>query len=166
MQVVTRLIHLLGHRILGSLGSQNPASHTRTLSEHPNVDPRPTVTNLASVAVLPASDGVPLSTFTLELQHALNAIGSTLRLSTDLVQLRLGSTALDPVNDYRLSSWLGQQEDVHRMVLYECDRRLTPWTQRCIRQVCATCKMWLIFSRYQYNLIYVMRFCYCVVFLI
>jgi len=106
-----------------------------TLSEHPNVDPRPTVTNLASVAMLPASDGVPLSTFTLELQHALNAIGPTLRLSTDLVQLRLGSTALDPVNDYRLSSWLGQQEDVHRMVLYECDRRLTPWTQRCIRQV-------------------------------
>jgi len=139
LQVVTRLIHLLGHRILGSLGSQNPAAGGRTmmtLSEHPNVDPRPTVTNLASVAVLPAaSDGVPLSTFTLELQHALNAIGPTLRLSSDLVQLRLGSTALDPVNDYRLSSWLGQQEDVHRMVLYECDRRLTPWTQRCIRQV-------------------------------
>jgi len=135
LQVVTRLIHLLGHRILGSLGSQNPAGHTMTLSEHPNVDPRPTVTNLASVAVLPASDGVPLSTFTLELQHALNAIGLTLRLSSELVQLRLGSTALDPVNDYRLSSWLGQQEDVHRMVLYECDRRLTPWTQRCIRQV-------------------------------
>lgn len=139
MQVVTRLIHLLGHRILGSLGSQNPAGHTVTLSEHPNVDPRPTVANLASVAMLPASDGVPLSTFTLELQHAMNAIGSTLRLSSDLIQLRLGSTALDPVNDYRLSSWLGQQEDVHRMVLYECDRRLTPWTQRCIRQVYAVC---------------------------
>jgi len=137
LQVVTRLIHLLGHRILGSLGSQNPAAGHRTmsLSEHPNVDPRPAVANLASVAVLPASDGVPLSTFTLELQHALNAIGPTLRLSSDLVQLRLGSTALDPINDYRLSSWLGQQEDVHRMVLYECDRRLTPWTQRCIRQV-------------------------------
>jgi len=107
-----------------------------TLSEHPNVDPRPSVTNLATVAMLPASDSVPLSTFTLELQHALNAIGPTMRLSSDLVQLRLGSSALDPVNDYRLSSWLGQQEDVHRMALYECDRRWTPWTQRCIRQVC------------------------------
>ena len=38
------------------------------------------------------------------------------------------------INEYRLSSWLGQQEDVHRMVLYQCDLRMTPWTQRCIRQ--------------------------------
>ncbi len=38
------------------------------------------------------------------------------------------------VNEYRLSSWLGMQEDMHRMVLYQADYRLTPWTQRCIRQ--------------------------------
>ena len=38
------------------------------------------------------------------------------------------------MNEYRLSSWLGQQEDIHRMVLYECDTTMTPWTQRCIRQ--------------------------------
>ncbi len=38
------------------------------------------------------------------------------------------------MNEYRLSSWLGQQEDMHRMVLYQCDYKLTPWTQRCIRQ--------------------------------
>uniref|UniRef100_A0A674JBT0 Patatin like phospholipase domain containing 7 n=1 Tax=Terrapene triunguis TaxID=2587831 RepID=A0A674JBT0_9SAUR len=35
---------------------------------------------------------------------------------------------------YRLSSWLGQQEDIHRIVLYQSDSTLTPWTQRCIRQ--------------------------------
>ena len=45
------------------------------ISEHRNVEPRPTVANLATVAVLPVSDKVPLSTFTLELQHTLNAIG-------------------------------------------------------------------------------------------
>lgn len=45
-------------------------------SEHPNVEPRPTVANLATVAVLPVSDKVPLSSFTLELQHALNGIGN------------------------------------------------------------------------------------------
>ena len=38
------------------------------------------------------------------------------------------------VNEYRLLSWLGQQEDIHRMVLYQCDQRMTPWTQHCIRQ--------------------------------
>lgn len=38
------------------------------------------------------------------------------------------------VHEYRLSSWLGQQEDIHRIVLYQADSKLTPWTQRCIRQ--------------------------------
>ena len=38
------------------------------------------------------------------------------------------------VHEYRLSSWLGQQEDIHRIVLYQSDGSLTPWTQRCIRQ--------------------------------
>ena len=38
------------------------------------------------------------------------------------------------VHEYRLSSWLGQQEDIHRIVLYQSDSGLTPWTQRCIRQ--------------------------------
>lgn len=40
----------------------------------------------------------------------------------------------ESVHEYRLSSWLGQQEDIHRIVLYQSDSGLTPWTQRCIRQ--------------------------------
>ena len=38
------------------------------------------------------------------------------------------------MNDYRLLSWLAQQEDIHRMVLYQCDKHMTNWSQRCIRQ--------------------------------
>lgn len=38
------------------------------------------------------------------------------------------------IHEYRLSSWLGQQEDIHRIVLYQADSTLTPWTQRCVRQ--------------------------------
>lgn len=44
------------------------------------------------------------------------------------------SPFLFSVHEYRLSSWLGQQEDIHRIVLYQTDYTLTPWTQRCIRQ--------------------------------
>uniref|UniRef100_A0A9J7Z6T6 lysophospholipase n=1 Tax=Cyprinus carpio carpio TaxID=630221 RepID=A0A9J7Z6T6_CYPCA len=77
---------------------------------------------------------VPLTAFTLELQHALLAIGPTLLLTSDIIKQRLGSAALDSVHEYRLSSWLGQQEDIHRIVLYQTDVSLTPWTQRCIRQ--------------------------------
>jgi hypothetical protein len=39
------------------------------------VDARGSVNNLATVAILPASSDVPLTNFTLELQHALKAIG-------------------------------------------------------------------------------------------
>lgn len=38
------------------------------------------------------------------------------------------------IHEYRLSGWLAQQEDIHRIVLYQTDCTLTPWTVRCIRQ--------------------------------
>ncbi|KAG7281476.1 hypothetical protein CRUP_012419 [Coryphaenoides rupestris] len=86
-QVVTRLIHLLGQKILGNMQQVN----------------------------------APLA-------------GPTLLLTSDIIKQRLGSAALDSLHEYRLSSWLGQQEDLHRIVLYQSDPSLTPWTQRCIRQ--------------------------------
>ena len=38
------------------------------------------------------------------------------------------------VNEFRLFSWLGQQEDFHRVILYQCDYTMTRWTKMCIRQ--------------------------------
>ena len=38
------------------------------------------------------------------------------------------------MNEFRLFSWLGQQEDFHRMILYQCDYTMTRWTKMCIRQ--------------------------------
>uniref|UniRef100_A0AAY4EI32 lysophospholipase n=2 Tax=Denticeps clupeoides TaxID=299321 RepID=A0AAY4EI32_9TELE len=133
-QVVTRLIHLLGQKILqqvnGPLTARSLALHT----PGSKWDAGNPVSNLSTVTVLPVSEEVPLTAFTLELQHALIAIGPTLLLTSDIIKQRLGSTALDSVHEYRLSSWLGQQEDIHRIVLYQTDSTLTPWTQRCIRQ--------------------------------
>ncbi|KAL8174302.1 UNVERIFIED_CONTAM: Patatin-like phospholipase domain-containing protein 7 [Gekko kuhli] len=60
--------------------------------------------------------------------------GPALLLTSDNIKQQLGSAALDSIHEYRLSSWLGQQEDMHRIVLYQSDSTLTPWTQRCIRQ--------------------------------
>ncbi|XP_076835552.1 patatin-like phospholipase domain-containing protein 7a [Brachyhypopomus gauderio] len=133
-QVVTRLIHLLGQKILqqvnGPLTARSLALH-RPGSKWDAGNP---ASNLSTVSVLPVSDEVPLTAFTLELQHALIAIGPTLLLTSDIIKQHLGSAALDSVHEYRLSSWLGQQEDIHRIVLYQTDTSLTPWTQRCIRQ--------------------------------
>uniref|UniRef100_A0A6Q2Y9I2 lysophospholipase n=1 Tax=Esox lucius TaxID=8010 RepID=A0A6Q2Y9I2_ESOLU len=132
-QVVTRLIHLLGQKILQQVNGPltgNLALHT-PCSKWDAGNP---ASNLSTVAVLPVSEEVPLTAFTLELQHALIAIGPTLLLTSDSIKQRLGAAALDSVHEYRLSSWLGQQEDIHRIVLYQTDYTLTPWTQRCIRQ--------------------------------
>ncbi|EMP26325.1 Neuropathy target esterase, partial [Chelonia mydas] len=60
--------------------------------------------------------------------------GPTLLLTSDIIRARLGASALDSIQEYRLSGWLAQQEDIHRIVLYQTDCTLTPWTVRCIRQ--------------------------------
>ncbi|XP_072285464.1 patatin-like phospholipase domain-containing protein 7 isoform X5 [Pyxicephalus adspersus] len=136
-QVVTRLIHLLGEKILGSLQQVNGplAGHGLGLHTTGNKwDSGNPASNLSTVAILPVSEDVPLTAFTLELKHALSAVGPTLLLTSDNIKQRLGSAALDSIHEYRLSSWLGQQEDIHRIVLYQSDYYLTPWTQRCIRQ--------------------------------
>ncbi|KAG7490969.1 hypothetical protein JOB18_046196 [Solea senegalensis] len=136
-QVVTRLIHLLGQKILGNMQQVNGPLAARSLAINTPTskwDAGNPASNLSTVAILPVSEEVPLTSFTLELQHALSGIGPTQLLTSDIIKQRLGSAALDSVHEYRLSSWLGQQEDIHRIVLYQSDSGLTPWTQRCIRQ--------------------------------
>uniref|UniRef100_A0A3Q1CGM8 lysophospholipase n=1 Tax=Amphiprion ocellaris TaxID=80972 RepID=A0A3Q1CGM8_AMPOC len=123
-QVVTRLIHLLGQKILGNLQQ----------GRGPFSDVTNPASNLSTVAVLPVCDEVPINAFNLELSHALSAIGPTLLLTSDIIRERLGASALDSIHEYRLSGWLAQQEDINRIVLYQTDNSMTPWTQRCIRQ--------------------------------
>ncbi|KAL7988374.1 hypothetical protein Chor_007293, partial [Crotalus horridus] len=132
--VVTRLIHLLSQKILGNLQQLHgpfPGSGLGMTSSSELTNP---ASNLSTVAVLPVCDEVPMAAFTLELKHALNAIGPTLLLTSDIIRARLGASALDSIHEYRLSGWLAQQEDIHRIVLYQTDYTLTPWTVRCIRQ--------------------------------
>ncbi|VEN42783.1 unnamed protein product [Callosobruchus maculatus] len=127
--VVTRLITLLGHRILGTYKKATLSAPSPT-----TVDSRPSQINFSTVAIVAASDDVPLTAFTYELYHSLSAIGQTLRLTSEVVRKTLGTTIMDPNNEYRLSSWLAQQEDRHKISLYQCDLTVTAWTQRCIRQ--------------------------------
>ncbi|KAK2509826.1 LOW QUALITY PROTEIN: hypothetical protein MC885_017495 [Smutsia gigantea] len=162
-QVVTRLIHLLSQKILGNLqqlqgpfpGENWPPSgnagrcspientagegtpntqHGSGLGVPPHSELTNPASNLATVAVLPVCAEVPMVAFTLELQHALQAIGPTLLLNSDIIRARLGASALDSIQEFRLSGWLAQQEDAHRIVLYQTDASLTPWTVRCLRQ--------------------------------
>ncbi|XP_048358181.1 patatin-like phospholipase domain-containing protein 6 isoform X4 [Sphaerodactylus townsendi] len=133
-QVVTRLIHLLSQKILGNLQQLRGPFPGPGLSVASSSELTNPASNLSTVAVLPVCDDVPVAAFTLELKHALNAIGPTLLLTSDVLRARLGASALDSIHEYRLSGWLAQQEDIHRIVLYQTDCTLTPWTVRCIRQ--------------------------------
>ena len=67
--------------------------------------------------------------------YNLSLTGSVLRLTKEHILQTLGGSALDSMHEYRLTNWLGQQEDLHRIVLYQADKRMTVWTKRCIRQV-------------------------------
>ncbi|OQR78858.1 neuropathy target esterase sws-like, partial [Tropilaelaps mercedesae] len=124
--VVTRLIQLLGQRILGSMRRE-------TVSPTQDVVPiRKSQSNFSTIALLPVTDDVPLHAFSLELNYSIQ--GLSLRLTSDYVKKELGPNALDKSNEYRLCSWLGQLEDRHKVLLYQCDKDFTSWTQRCIRQ--------------------------------
>lgn len=125
--VVTRLIHLLGHRLL--IG--NIHSPSVKISERGS---RPSGSNFSTVALLSVADDVPLHAFAYELYHAITGIGSVTLLTSESVKKTLGPTALDRQSEYRLCSWLGIQEDKHKIVLYQCDKGFSTWTQRCIRQ--------------------------------
>ncbi|MGH0175506.1 UNVERIFIED_CONTAM: hypothetical protein FKN15_070565 [Acipenser sinensis] len=80
-KVVTRLIHLLGQKILGNLQqargpfSGSSIGFNSVASSHDVTNP---ASNLSTVAVLPVCDDVPVNAFNLELSHALNAIGTAL----------------------------------------------------------------------------------------
>ena len=89
--------------------------------------------NFSTVAVIPQSPNLPIAAFTLELVRALNVIDPSLRLTRDQIENELGSNAFSKSSDFRLSAWLAQQEDKHRIVLYQCDRDLTQWTKLAVR---------------------------------
>lgn len=129
--VVSRLINLLGNRILGHLQSGGDPNSESIVNK--NVS-RPTGSDFATVAILSNSNEVPLNSFCRELYHALTAIGEVLHLTSEKIIEQLGATVLEKAQEYKLSSWLGQQEDNHKIVLYQCDSALTPWTIRCLRQ--------------------------------
>ncbi|NP_001365884.1 patatin-like phospholipase domain-containing protein 6 isoform 9 [Mus musculus] len=133
-QVVTRLIHLLSQKILGNLQQLQGPFPGSGLSVPQHSELTNPASNLSTVAILPVCAEVPMMAFTLELQHALQAIGPTLLLNSDVIRALLGASALDSIQEFRLSGWLAQQEDAHRIVLYQTDTSLTPWTVRCLRQ--------------------------------
>lgn len=134
--VVTQLISLLSHRILGSMQNipRTSASYTSSISAAVPLENNPVAPRYSTVAVVGVSEDVPLTAFVYELYHSLCAIGPTIRLTSDFVRKTLGLPIMEASDEYRLTSWLAQNEDQHNIALYQCDNTYSVWTQRCLRQ--------------------------------
>ena len=72
MQVVSRLVHLLGTRILGTLKGEPAPMSAMSAATAPQT---PKVTNLSTVAIIAISDDVPIVAFGKELEKHLALIG-------------------------------------------------------------------------------------------
>nr|CAH8826675.1 unnamed protein product [Trichobilharzia regenti] len=160
-QVLTRIIQLLSNKLLGNLTTDSsmasplgmPILHMTTTSplvngglgytsgRNSNMDVlysqlnSGVMANLRTIAVLPSTADINAEAFTLELQHSMSPMGSSVRLTSDIALKRLGSSAFDSISQYRLSTWLSHQEDSHRIVFFVCDcQRASAWNRICIRQ--------------------------------
>ena len=116
--VMSKIISVLGNRLVS--GHSGPGADTTSVKYN-------------SIAVFGNRSNVPVLQFCHELELALTAMGSVCRLSSKIVQKKLGKSCLTGGHDYRINAWLGQQEDRHKSVIYQCDSSTTEWTKKCLR---------------------------------
>jgi lysophospholipid hydrolase len=91
---------------------------------------------IRTVAVFPASRGVPLDEFSRRLAAALSAFGPTRHLSSSRVDSALeerGVAQAPETRNVRLMEWLNKLEAEYDYVVYECDPSPTAWTARATR---------------------------------
>jgi NTE family protein/lysophospholipid hydrolase len=95
--------------------------------------------NISTVAIVPAHAGAPIPEFCDALKSALDKFGPTLHLTSTRVDEHLGRKGISQAyeragSNIRMVEWLSNQELANDYVLYEADRVLSPWTERCVRQ--------------------------------
>jgi lysophospholipid hydrolase len=92
--------------------------------------------NLRTVCLFPVSSQVPILKFSDNLYDSLVHTGATVsRLDSTTVVNHLGRHAFKKLGRLKLASWLNEQEETHRIVIFIADSNITPWTRRCIRHV-------------------------------
>jgi lysophospholipid hydrolase len=102
---------------------------------HANQGRRPM--SIATVAVVGAAPGAPVSAFATRLAASLAHLGSVAHLTSATVDRDLARPGIAHAFDRestQLVEWLAEQEVEHQFVVYESDAVLTPWTERTIRQ--------------------------------
>lgn len=90
-----------------------------------------------SIAVAPAGDSNHKD-FIHILFHELNKMKPTILVNKEICNSHFGSNiAQSRAEEYsspQITRWLHSLESEYGYIIYETDRQMTPWTQRCFRQ--------------------------------
>lgn len=114
-----------------TLSSFKPASNVHTeLYGRNNV-------NLKTIGILPVNSMVPLTEFASSLKSALmhDVSASCILLNSATITTVMGKHAFSRMGKLKIASWLAEQEEKARIVLYLADSGVnSQWTRTCIRQ--------------------------------
>ncbi len=106
----------------------------RRLREGEQQDPH---REFSTLTLIPVGDNFPVDGVSRAIAGALEAFGTTLLITADLVDESLGrdsaqSQPEDPGNK-RIAAWLNAREDENRYLVFLADAEDSQWTRRCIR---------------------------------
>lgn len=91
-----------------------------------------------TIALIPLNADRAHEVFAEQFAERLTPFGSVMRVDARAVDdaVTAGASSATPGDDLdgMVASWLSMQETHHQYVIYEADRELSPWTERCIRQ--------------------------------
>ncbi|KAG2204435.1 hypothetical protein INT47_005226 [Mucor saturninus] len=93
--------------------------------------------NLKTIGIIPVNSSVPVTEFAESLKaELLHAVGATCALlNSATVTSVMGKYAFSRLGKLKMASWLAEQEEKYRIVLYLADSGVTSqWTRTCIRQ--------------------------------
>ena len=93
--------------------------------------------NLKTVGIIPVNGSVPVTEFAENLKSALTqTVGATCALlNSATITSVMGKHAFSKLGKLKLASWLAEQEEKFRIVLYLADSGVkSQWTRTCIRQ--------------------------------
>jgi len=120
-KVMSKLVSILGQRLVKLRQGLDEGSLMKSNFKY------------NSVAVFPAGPDVPLTAFCLQLEKSLSVLGPSLRLSSSSIVRKFGEDAFQSRYEYRINSWLNQQEDRHNCIVFQCDSHASAWTRKCFR---------------------------------
>jgi CRP-like cAMP-binding protein len=106
------------------------------LTNYPELYGRNNV-NLKTIGIIPVNSSVPVTEFAETLKtELLHSVGATCALlNSATVTSVMGKYAFSRLGKLKMASWLAEQEEKYRIVLYLADSGVTSqWTRTCIRQ--------------------------------